>query len=713
MEKKYLSFDKFVYRTPLYDLNRYNDDTTFFDKTFNESLFIASPEFYGEKIKVLKDEKISEKMKLSFMKYLSRASTRCTPFGLFAGCSVGSIGDTTNIVLSDICDYKRVTRLDMNYMCALIQEIEKQKDIRSQLNYYPNDSIYMLGGAYRYVEYFYSGVRRVHKISSVDVSDYLTQILDAASIGKHCDELANLLIDDEVTYDEAFEFIEELIDAQILKSELEITVTGNNSLDRLIGQLRNLSDTDELIGILTEINDLLESIDSSHLGESIEIYDKLIDKIKTLHIKFDPKFLFQTDMFKPSEATISKDVSDDMNSLFTFMNKVTSKPSQTNLSTFRKAFLERYDELEIPLLEVLDTELGIGYLQNGVSDVPNELIAGVAYRVGMQGGGSNGSGEGSRLQNIMLKKYVECIKNNDHSILLTDDDVSSYEADWTDIPNTVSVLCSLMGDGTIYIKSVGGSSAANLLGRFCHLNTDIETLVKDIAQKDQELTPDAILAEIVHLPESRIGNILFRPILRDYEIHYLAKSELTADYSISLSDLYLSVRGNRIIMRSKRLNKEIIPRLTTAHNYSYNALPIYQFLCEMQTQNLRGGFYVGWDSVFGAFEYKPRLMYKNFILSREQWYIDGDKIKDINGRNLKKYIHSLAIPRYVLIPDGDNEQFIDFENEGLVELFISILKKRKKLWIEEFLFDTNDEIVKDNQGNVFCNEFLFSYFKNI
>jgi hypothetical protein len=70
-------------------------------------------------------EKGEDKACYSAYRYYQRACTRPTPFGLFAGCSVGKIGgEYTNILLFGQDKYRRNTRLDMNYICALTQQIE-------------------------------------------------------------------------------------------------------------------------------------------------------------------------------------------------------------------------------------------------------------------------------------------------------------------------------------------------------------------------------------------------------------------------------------------------------------------------------------------------------------------------------------------------------------------------------------------------------------
>jgi hypothetical protein len=55
----------------------------------------------------------------ALVSYFERAASRPTPFGLFAGCSLGEIGDRTRLELEERSRYRRHTRLDMDYLTAM------------------------------------------------------------------------------------------------------------------------------------------------------------------------------------------------------------------------------------------------------------------------------------------------------------------------------------------------------------------------------------------------------------------------------------------------------------------------------------------------------------------------------------------------------------------------------------------------------------------
>src|SRR5581483_12319404 len=111
--------------------------------------------------------------------------------------------------------------------------------------------------------------------------------------------------------------------------------------------------------------------------------------------------------------------------------------------------------------------------------------------------------------------------------------------------------------------SASGPSGARILGRFCHADDELHHLVRAHLTTEEAPHPDRIYAEVVHLPEGRVGNILSRPVLRGYEIPYLGRSGAPADRQIPLADLFVSVQGERIVLRSRRLRREFVATATT------------------------------------------------------------------------------------------------------------------------------------------------------
>jgi hypothetical protein len=743
MSNPYNAFDRFVIRTPLLSFDVFikyltelsdSDDkfkSLLTNKIIQEAIYIATPELFNEILKyldkgltIIKEE---ERFKYSIVRYLSRMSTRCTPFGIFAGCSTGQLDDQTFISLSPTQHYERHTRLDMNYLCALAQNISRSPEIKKHIKYFSNNSIYQIGDKIRYVEYFYKVVTRVHCIAAVDYSDYLNKVLQKASQGSKFNELANLIVDEEISIYEASEFIDELISVQLLVSELEPAVTGPEFLCQALHKLQNiLKDSGEneyisnILQQLQQINGLLEDIDKLPIGETINIYDDIIPKIQKLETQFEPKFLFQTDMVKPVEtAVLNRKIVSDILDVIEFLNKITFPSGETTLSKFREAFRERYEDQEMPLLQVLDNESGIGYNQSeGAGDI-NPIIDDL---MNSQHNESTYNVLWSGVQSIIMEKFIEAKSTGIYTIELSDKDFGQFKVQWDDLPLTISVLCRILEDNQnnrqIFLKSVGGSSAANLIGRFCNTDKQLEEHVLNIIRKEEELNPEVIFAEIVHLPESRIGNILLRPVLRPYEIPYLAQSAVEIEYQIELSDLMISIRNGKILLRSKRLNKEIIPRLSSAHNYSFKSMPVYHFLCDMQMQNQRGGVGFNWGSIANEHNWLPRVKYKNVILSPARWIIKRDEIKSLmeihNNIDLVEAVGQwrqiLRMPEYVVLDDGDNELFVDMGNSLSIRTLLSLTKKRNNFKLEEFLYKADKAIVKGDEG-VFTNEILLSFYK--
>lgn len=733
-------FEEYVVRTPLFSYKNFRQALSAeeisdaavkdicSDPVFQEAIYLASPNLYDEISLWLQSEKESsssqhQKLKNTILKYYTRMSTRCTPFGLFSGVGLGKFivleapGYETQDIRQksnnqqEVTDNQlRDTKLDMHLLVSLAKTLEKNPDIGSQLQYFPNNSIYTIGKKIRYVEYEYKEGKREYIISSAPLSEELQQVLNFTKQGKTITETAKILVNEEINHEDAEGFLEELIDNQVLVSELEPNVSGGDYLDVLISVLNKIEAKNE-VQILTNIKEKLNQLDLK-IGNQVSGYSEIEKQIATFKTDYEQKYLFQTDLYYEDEFKISNHWKKEVKKGLTFLKKITSLSKNTPFEYFKKAFYERFETKEMPLSYVLDTEIGIGYRQSKNAKGIHPYLEDLKLPNSQEK--QNLQIELTPFQRILNEKLQEALYENLFTISLNDNDIKDFDEKWYDLPDTLSVMAEIISENDkekLCIGSVGGSSAANLLGRFCSEKSNFQNLSREITKKEAEYKSDEISAEIIHLPEARIGNIIRRPTLRNYEIPYLAQSVLPEENQISVNDLLISVKNNRIILRSGKHDKVVMPYLTNAHNYQTNALPVYHFLSDLHSQDTLTGLYFNWGGLNRIYKFLPRIEYENIILSKAQWNLTENDIEllaaTVNDKDrfldaVKIWRKKKQIPQWIQWAKSDKTLPLNLENYDMAKMLIQIINSEHSITIEEFLYNENDD---------FRREFIFPMFK--
>ncbi|MBO9586969.1 MAG: lantibiotic dehydratase family protein [Flavobacterium sp.] len=736
----YQAFNKFILRTPLYSLDFYKNftkktnlnDEDFLslinDPVLREAIYIASPVLYNAILKWINKEETGkgsenpEKLKLSILKYISRLSSRCTPFGLFAGCTIGNITSTTNIVLNGATHNKRHTRFDMNYLVALSQNLSKLDFIKNQLLFRPNKSMYEVADKIRYIEYYYTNGRRNHQVVSISNSKHIKKIIEISKKGALINDIANEIVSESISHETATNFIEELINNQVLISNLEPSVTGIEFYNQIILIIEKLNQTESVLDKLHLLKSKLIEIDEN-IGNNIEKYKTIIEILKDLNTEFDLSHLFQTDMsISTAHNTLNISLVNSVRKGMSVLNKFSHNSENATLLEFKKRFYTRYENQEIQLSKVLDSEIGIGYHKRFEQNTTNPLIDDLSLPE-TKIKNSSQTFEWNPFNSFFHKKILQANKNNNLVINITQNELSHLDENWLNLPDTISTIIELViidKKEKVKFSGIGGSSAANLLGRFCHSDIKINEYVNTIIETENNINEDSILAEIIHLPESRVGNILMRPSFRNFEIPYLGNSTLGDEFQISIDDLYISIKNDKLVLRSKKHNRKVIPRLTNAHNYSQNSLPIYHFLCDFQLEGKRQGMSFNLGSISNTYDFIPRIEYEDVILYEATWNIEKKDIesliKNINNQNefileIENFRKIKKIPLFAVLVENDNELLINFNNLTSVKMLIDIVRKKSNFILKEFLHAEKSEILDTNK-EYYSNEIILSFFNN-
>ncbi|MBS0027595.1 lantibiotic dehydratase [Chitinophaga sp. 22321] len=674
-----------------------------------EAVFLASPALYIEMIKWLDQPGTGLKLPLALYRYLLRMSTRCTPYGLFAGCITGLIQPGgSQLEAPPPHSRHKAVRLDMAYLSELISELVQRPELRGQLRFYPNSSLYNSGLSYRYFEYQLRDKKRHYFLSSFTQNDYIRALLTAATPGADIAQLVTELGKLDVAANEAQAFIETLIANQILVPGMAPEISSQDSLSALIRELEACQPAPACLQVLQQIRQLLQ-LQTDGVQRYLDIKALLTEHFPGIATK-DP---VQVDLFfQPATANLSQQVISGLLERLQRLAILGTQGEPADLKAFKQQFLQQYDQREIPLMMALDSESGIGYgIVSGDHSSYTPLIDDLVMPVGRKKETINWNAQ----TKFVWQQFLLAQQSGAVLIEITDDQLDGLtaETDAPVLPPFLSLLGSFLakdtaaldnGDFRFLLKAFNGPNVLALLGRFAAGNEALEQQLREFARMEQSMEKDSIIAEVVHLPEGRTGNVLLRPQLYDYEIPFLGKSSVPGDFQILVSDLYVSVRNDRIVLRSAKLNKEVVPRLSSAHNFN-RGLSAYKFLCDLQQQQ---SLSVHWNwGHLTAEPFLPRVVYREIILQRARWFITRQVYESMLVNHAPEAVVLLLkekyrIPARVLLSEGDNELLIDFTSVYACTLLADKLKKGDVVLYEQ-LFNEHTRLLANETG-FFCNE---------
>lgn len=671
---------------------------------------------------------------LSLLRYLSRMAGRPTPFGLFAGWSLGETANLvrtrevevpTHIELLAQQRYRRHNTLDCGYLGDLAASLKSTQEVVQLLTYCPNPTLYEAAGRLRYVESSGDNYRLVF----IEPDPILRHVLTQAAEGRNRADLAAGISAafSDIGNNEACSFIDDLIAQQVLVSGLGPGVTGADPLDGLLRPLAEMPphparDTLELV------RGLIKDLDSEPPGVDLKRYEEVAKALETLPAAIDPAHLIHTDLIKPAHAVLGADVIDEVRRGADLLRRISGANPSDPLANFRRDFRRRYGSKDVPLAEALDEEAGVGFsaspaARRGAGAAP--ALAGLNFPAAK---GVANAEFGTR-DELLYRWISDALHSDDPVIVLGPGEIAELEATRgaVNLPDSFSVMATLLardaaaansGRFRLHLAGLGGASGANLLGRFCAGDEALTEQVRGYLKAEEALQPEAIFAEIVHLPVARLGNILARPALRDHEIPYLGAASVPVNQQIPVADLLVGLLGDRVVLRSRRLGVEIIPRLTAAHNVGgARNLGVYRFLCAMQNQGTVSGLAFSYGAL-DTLPFLPRVTAGKLILSRARWNLTAADIAAVCHPDPRQRFDAvqevrlrLRLPRWVGLVEHDRILPLDLESVLFVDAAVEHLKGSARATLVEQFFGSDEVLVTGPEGH-FVHELIVPFLRN-
>ena len=615
----------------------------------------SSPAFF----EIIKDLQYTElesaepKTRFTIWKYFNRAKFRATPYGGFAAFSVVSLSREKGLTGAITIQHKPIQHRFPDWHEK--ENINQNPDWLSLHSSFlrANASTYITAEEIRYI----SETDGLFELSAITAEQTIINILKFCSSKRSIAEVRDFLYL-KLGFKKGLinNFLEQLIDFQLLISDLQPNIIGTDYFKRI-------------------------NYPAQHK--------------KTDYIISERKII--SGQLPAEKFAVLTEVSD-------FLNKHLYPDQNQSLKNFKDKFRKTFEHKEVPLLVAIDPELGLGY-HSLETDKQEDLL--------IQELKANQRQEKSipRLKYTPLHQFMLNQMVMHQSIQLHDFKETGNERALP-LANTISTMVQCTDD-YIILDNIGGYTANSLLGRFSMAGEEVTEHCAGFVKIEEEANPDVLFFDIAYQHDKKADNVNRRKSIYSYELPIL--SWTGNQQVIELNDIVVSVRKNELVLHSLKYGKRIVPKSASAYNYSRSDLAVYRFLSDLQHQSLTSSLGIDLKNFFPGLVHYPRVQYKNVVLSTEKWQVPKEICTTSNTteaiRLLTEWLAGIALKKPFKCGGGDQTLLFKPDvNEDLLS-FVLFCKNRTGLYIEETFIPVTANVTDEN-NQPYLPEFIINLQHN-
>ncbi|MEZ4386975.1 MAG: lantibiotic dehydratase [Candidatus Krumholzibacteriia bacterium] len=654
---------------------------------------------------------LDERAIMSLSRYFSRISYRPTPFGIFAGFSVGTVGEHTHLKVGAIGESRLATRIDARRVRELVRQLLADRSLRASLKWVLNESAHVVAGIVHCLVLTQGSASDGLHLSTLDHDVPLEAIIGAASQGATWAELRDALAPWGPTPDEADDYLHDIVDSGLILAELELAGIDVDPLPRVADALRRSGHANSTAATIAEVLARLRDLDQLPPGQRRSAYEDVRNAWRQLGTQMDDNNLFHVQLRReaPNLSLAHRDLAHLVQTV-DHLSAVFPLPVTSRITAFQSEFWRRYESRQVPLLEVLNPDFGLGYpCDPGGPHAEAEVLC----RVGLAGRSADRDPSHFLPLHAMLLQQLDGLRRRDHRQLdLTADQISPVRSpEPLPLPDAVQAIAryirsddSAPDSPAFYLASVSGPSAMRTTARFCHGHPDLLMLAMRFARAEEALQPGVILADLSAINGRRSDNVINRPALYEHELPVFKASGIDGVQVVHPRDLLLSLQGGNFVLRHGPTGRTVVPRLTTAVSHRTIGTPLARFLGDLQGQGRCCGAFWNWGPL-DCLPFLPRVCLDQTVVALMRWRLAATDIPGASNAFIERYRafqswrEENAVPRFVELLERASPLLVDLENEVFGRMVFQQIDQRGHALLRESLPYPGDGPVGGDDGH--------------